>query len=152
MAGGRPAAGREILGRLDGSEHAKARLDAVLATISGECGVEDACSMLGVSPTAFTNIRKAALQGALQALEPKPLGRPPRLKTEEDRKLAEYEKRLVDMKREVEAARVREELSLTMPFIGQRRKLHEDLAKLRAGKKGGRSKRGQSGADADRAP
>lgn len=36
----------------------------------------DACKELGVGPTQFANLREQMLQGALDALEPRPVGRP----------------------------------------------------------------------------
>ncbi|MFN8827788.1 MAG: helix-turn-helix domain-containing protein, partial [Planctomycetota bacterium] len=38
--------------------------------------VADACKELGVGPTQFANLREQMLQGALDALEPRPVGRP----------------------------------------------------------------------------
>lgn len=36
----------------------------------------DACKQLGIGPTQFANLRAQVLQGAVDAAEPKPIGRP----------------------------------------------------------------------------
>jgi hypothetical protein len=38
--------------------------------------VADACTELGVGPTQFANLRMRMLQGAVDAMEPQPIGRP----------------------------------------------------------------------------
>ena len=48
----------------------------VLATLSGQISVADACRQLGIGPTQFANLREQILQGAVDAAEPRPIGRP----------------------------------------------------------------------------
>ena len=62
---------------LDGSAHARRRLEAVLETIVGGMTVREACERLGIGGTAFHRMRAKALGAALASLEPKALGRPP---------------------------------------------------------------------------
>jgi len=48
----------------------------ILATLSGQMSVNDACAELGVGPTQFANLRARMLQGAVDAMEPQSIGRP----------------------------------------------------------------------------
>ena len=48
----------------------------ILATLGGQMSVADACKALGVGPTQFANLRLRMLQGAVDAMEPQPSGRP----------------------------------------------------------------------------
>jgi transposase len=143
MARGRPALGPKLVWGLEGSDHAKARLAVIIGTLTGDHTVSDACAELGLGQAAFFKLRAKALEGALRNLEPKPMGRPPKLTTEEDRRIAELEEELRQHRLALQAAHVNEELALTMPFLAQRLKLERDLKRLRGGK--GRRKRSPSG-------
>jgi hypothetical protein len=68
------------------------------------------------------------------------MGRPPKLRTDADRRIAELEAELDRMKKVVTASQVREELALAMPFLAQRRKLTEELERLRGEKSAGRGR------------
>jgi len=72
----RPNKGAAHVDDLKGSQRAKRRVQMILATISGEMSVADACREIGVGPTQFANLREQILQGAVDAAEPKPIGRP----------------------------------------------------------------------------
>jgi len=67
-----------LVERLDGSERAKTRLRVILETLSGQRTIPDACEELGIQETMFHRVRSEVLQTALDRLEPRPLGRPPR--------------------------------------------------------------------------
>jgi hypothetical protein len=118
--------GLEHVESLEGSEASRRRLRLVLETIAGERTVESACVDLGISAARFAELRKEALAGALSALEPKPLGRPaaPPPDAEVERLKAEN----FELKRDLEAARIREELAIVMPHV---------LRPPKAGEKGG---------------
>lgn len=49
----------------------------ILATILGDVTVDAACKELGIKRTHFANLRLRMLQGAVDAMEPLPIGRPP---------------------------------------------------------------------------
>jgi len=137
MAGGRPPEGPRIVRKLEGSAHARTRLEAILETVSGAASVGEACGRLGVGETAFHKMRTGALAAALADLEPKPLGRRPRIADEKDRRIAELEAEIDRLRKVVAASQVREELALAMPFLAERRKLREEMDEGRGGKKGG---------------
>jgi hypothetical protein len=75
MRGRRPGGPRKCLAGLTGSEQAKLRLEVVLDTIAGKCGVKEACLRLGISEPRFHQLREQVLTAALERLEPKPAGR-----------------------------------------------------------------------------
>jgi transposase-like protein len=109
--------GPRLVEALDGSESAKGRLRVILETLTGEKTVFDACQELGIGESMFHKLRNEFLQDAVGLLEPKPLGRP-RDEIDPEEKLREgYEKRIQDLEVRLEAARVREEIALTMPHL-----------------------------------
>jgi hypothetical protein len=118
--------GVEHVEGLEGSEASRRRLRLVLETIAGERTVESACVDLGISAARFAEIRKEALAGALHALEPKPVGRP--AAPEPDAEVERLKAENFELRRDLEASRIREELAIVMPHV---------LRPRRAGEKGG---------------
>jgi hypothetical protein len=76
MTKGRPVKIGEVIDRLEAHFEEKERLKAILAHLSGECTVEEACERLGIGRSRFFELRERALQGALEGLLPGPAGRP----------------------------------------------------------------------------
>jgi hypothetical protein len=122
----RPNKGILHVESLEGDEASKRRLRAVLATISGELSVEEACALLCVSPSRFHELREEALSGALEALSPRPAGRPPAPK--EDAEMAALRRENAELRHDLEAARTRAEVALVLPGL---------LRPLKGGEKGG---------------
>jgi hypothetical protein len=122
----RPGKGVEHVESLEGDAQSKARLRAVLHTISGELSVEEASTLLSVSASRFHEIREEALRGALRALAAKPAGRPraPR----EDAVVSELRRENAELRHDLDAARTRAEVALLMPRL---------LRPLAQGEKGG---------------
>ncbi len=91
--------------KLAASPHAKQRLTAVLKTLSGEWTIPQACAELGIHEAYFHALRHAWLQHAVELLEPKPIGRPPRaaVPAANDERIArlEQELQLAETRREV---------------------------------------------------
>ncbi len=73
---GRKPAGPQIAERLEGSPVAKQRLEVILEAIAGRWTVPEACRQLGIGESRFHELRNQTLQVTLEALEPRPLGRP----------------------------------------------------------------------------
>ena len=118
MGRGRPPLGPELVNTLDGSELAKQRLRVVLQTISGELTVPQACARLQLSEARFHELRSACLQTACAAFEPKAVGRPaPPPPTEQEQKIQHLEQQLTELKVDLRAAQIREELALLMPEV-----------------------------------
>jgi transposase-like protein len=130
MARGRPPGGAQLVDHLDGSAQAKARLRALLETLSGRRTVREVSRALGISERRLRAVRRALLQGGLDSLEPRPAGRPPRLAAAPDQSTVALEAEVRRLRLELQAARIREELALAMPHV---------LARNRRAKKSRRS-------------
>ena len=116
MAGRKPL-GPALLEHLEGSSLAKERLELILATNAGQTTVVEAARQLGISEAMFYKLRTRVLQGCLEELEPKPLGRPPQLRSAEEVRSDELTARVTELERELAAQTVRAELAQTMPHI-----------------------------------
>ncbi len=119
MARGRKPNGAKLVERLDGSEHAKTRLTLILETLSDKRTIADACRELGIHETMFHKMRSEVLQTALGRLEPRPLGRPPRLLTPQDLRLSALEGENLRLEIELKAAEVRRHLAENLPRLCQ---------------------------------
>ena len=119
---GRPAQGPALVEALDGSALAKTRLSIILETLSGRTTVQDACSRLGIGRTAFNKMRSRFLAEATDLLEPRQAGRKPRSVTPEQAQLAELERQNQQLKLDLAAQQVREEIAVVMPFLLKRAK------------------------------
>jgi len=114
---GRKPTGPQLLDRLDGSAHAKTRLRVILESLAGRSTIPEACEELGIQETMFHKLRSEVLQTALNRLEPRPLGRPPQRLTPEDRRAAALEDELRQLRVELKASRIREELAEKLPRL-----------------------------------
>lgn len=117
MTRGRKPQGPKSVENLSASEKAKKRLRVILETFTGTKTVKEASEELGITETAFFKLRTQWLDEAVQILEPKARGRPARKKSAEELKIEALEQELDDLKVRLYAARVREELALTMPHV-----------------------------------
>lgn len=132
---GRPGKGLEHIDGLEGGEVAKERQKAILETLLGERTVRDASKELGLSEARVRTLRTEALQTMLDSLEPRPPGRPP--KEEEPIDPADVEslrRRVRELEFDLQVARTRTELALTMPHV------LKDRPEPEAGKGGGPKK------------
>jgi hypothetical protein len=154
VAGGRPPSGPKLVKKLEGSTHAKERLETILATIVGGMTIAEACRKLGIGETAFNKIRTAALAAALKELEPKQLGRPPKPESDQGGKVEELEARAKWLEEELEVSRLKEELAATLPYLAQRQEEKEaaqdrrsEEKKRRRRERRARARRGAAAAD-----
>jgi transposase-like protein len=94
----------------------KWRLRVLLETIVGSISVAQACEELGISESRLHELRREALVGALQALMPKPSGRPanPEGPPPHEQELVA---RIQELEVDLQAALVRTELALAMPQL-----------------------------------
>jgi hypothetical protein len=116
---GRKPAGAQLVERLEGSEHAKSRLKVILETLSGRRTIPEACEMLGIQESMFHKMRSLVLQTALDRLEPRPAGRPPRLSSAEDQRVAELEAELLKLRVDFKAANIQRELAENLPRLAK---------------------------------
>ncbi len=121
MTIGRPNKGVEHVNSLAGEAREKQRLQAILATFTGELSVAEASRHLGISETRFAKLRTRALQGALAGLAPLPVGRPPTMESASspDRTTDELEDKLE--KTGLERKLLQELLDLGLGVLGESR-------------------------------
>jgi hypothetical protein len=115
---GRKPQGVGLIGSLEGSKHAKARLTLFLETLAGQRSVVDACAALGIGESRFFGQRAEWLQAALTLLEPRWPGRPakqgPATSAEEAKALRQ---RVQELEARAAVAEVRGELARTLPHV-----------------------------------
>lgn len=117
MARGRPPLGAGHVERLEGSPLSKQRLALIVRTLAGELTVDEACAQMGVSPAQFHRLRERALEGALAALAPGTPGRPPVAEPPPPSRIAELEAEVRDLKIDLRASQLREEIAVLMPHL-----------------------------------
>jgi len=114
----RPTSGEKMLDPLPGTTEAKARLAAIVATMSGEKSIPEACTELCIGEARFHEMRKEFLASALGLLERKTAGRKPAEPPEGTVvRLAELEDENRTLREMLEASRIRTEIALTMPGL-----------------------------------
>jgi transposase-like protein len=137
MRKGRPAKGPKLAETLDGSEPAKRKLRIILETVTGERTVEEACDALGIGAAAFHKLRSRTFQDAVQSLEPRPVGRPRKEDPQEADEIEALKAEIWQLKFDLQAARIREEIAVTMPHLLKDKK----PAEAKGSKKKGRKKK-----------
>jgi len=118
---GRPVKGSALVEGLEGSEHARERLKLILDSMAGKLAVEDACQRLGIGAARFHELRSEVLQTAMRQLEPGQAGRPPKRTEEESAELATLKKENLELKIDLQASRLREEIAIAMPHLLKKR-------------------------------
>lgn len=112
----RPNLGLEHVEKLAGDRETKARLRAILETLEGSASVHDAAERLCVSPQRFAELRDQALMGALDALGPRPAGRPPS-PAQETLAVLDLKRELDQTRYQLEVERVRTQILMVMPEL-----------------------------------
>lgn len=113
MPAGRKPQGIEQVEQLPGSAAAKGRLEVLLANLNGQQTVAEACAALGLHESRFFELRKRWLEESVQSLEPESPGRPARVATPDQQRIAELQDDLGDLRWKLRAAELREELALS---------------------------------------
>ena len=115
---GRPPLKLGHVDRLPGSDEARNRLRIILATLTGEKTIPEACAELRIGESRFHELRNEFLVKGVESLEPRPLGRPPDPgPSEMERENLRLHRENEQLKLEVQAAQIREEIALVMPHI-----------------------------------
>lgn len=117
MRRGRPPAGSAHVMTLVGSADDKHRLRVLLDVTAGELTVNKGCQRLGLSAARLHQLRRQALQGALDAMGPKPLGRPLAPVAPDADRVRELKQRVEHLEGELQCALVRTEIALAMPQL-----------------------------------
>jgi hypothetical protein len=110
MAGRKPL-GPELVQHLDGSAHAKQRLEVILETLAGRWTIAQACTQLGIGEAMFHRLRMAVLQAGLDRLEARAIGRPPQAVSPEQQRIAELEAQLTQLDQQRRLAELRSEVT-----------------------------------------
>lgn len=115
MSRGRPPLKSALVDALQGPQETKQRLRVILATVSGELTVAEACEQLGIGETRFFDLRRQALEGALAGIAPGEPGRPAQTESADAAKVKQLQKQLDDVKYELYTAQVKAELAAVLP-------------------------------------
>jgi len=116
MARGRPVIGVDLIDRIDGPRVLRRRVRIVLATLTGALTIAQACAELGVGRTRFHSLRWQVLAGAMDALKPRPRGRP-RVIPEESPEVRALQARIRELEVALRTTALRSEIALTMPYL-----------------------------------
>jgi hypothetical protein len=119
MKRGRRPAGPEYVNLLDGSDIAKERVKIVLETVAGTCGVDEACQRLNICGQRFHQLRQQIMEGAVTAAEPGIPGRRAQPPSAAEDQIQRLEQQVAELQRELQASKVREEITLVLSGCGQ---------------------------------
>ena len=133
---GRKPTGTKLLDKFTASPQAHDRMRVVLQTLMGETTIPEACTKLGIGEAMFHRIRDQVLRAGLDALEPKPMGRPRTATSASSSVVAALEQENQDLKIELHAAEVRAEIAQSMPHVLSRKGRSEKKRKTTGHKKG----------------
>jgi hypothetical protein len=129
---GRYPSGPEFVLKLHGSDLAKKRALVLLETLRGKCRVQEACARLELSEQRLDQIRIDGLQGFVDALEPRPSGRPAKVLTPAEIAVQQLQARIAQLEADLRAALIRAELAVTLP---QAREVEAKKASRSSGRK-----------------
>jgi hypothetical protein len=104
----------QLVPRLEGGAPEKERLKVILQTLARDKRVTEASADLGVSTQFFDTVRRRALQGALDALAPQPLGRPRHTSPPHQEQIDALQREIECLRRDLEACRAREQVALLL--------------------------------------
>ena len=117
MGRGRHPSGPSLVDGLEGPDEAKRRLKVILETIASGRPIAEACAELGIGEAAFHNLRKQALEAAVEGLAPRPAGRPRKDADPEQRRIQELTDQNDQLRMDLQAARLRTEIAIAMPHL-----------------------------------
>jgi hypothetical protein len=97
---------------LQGSDHARLRFKLILECMLGNLTVPAACEQLGIGESRFHAMRNQWLQEALELLEPRRTGRPPKQPASEEllERVAELESEKRDLEQQLRLSEAREQV------------------------------------------
>ena len=133
---GRKPTGTKLLDKFTASPQAQARMRVILETVSGQKTIPEACAELGIGEAMFHRIRDQALRAGLDALEPKPMGRPRTATAAQQSQVAALEQEQKDLKIALRAAEVRAEIAQSMPHLLSRKGRSEKKRRTTRRRKG----------------
>jgi transposase-like protein len=115
---GRPHEGPELADKLDDcSEAARQRLKVIFQTLAGVFTVGQACAILGIRRSAFHKLRARFIEQSAQLLEPGTPGRKKKVVTPEQLEIERLRRENEQLRFELKAQQLREEIGLLMPHL-----------------------------------
>jgi hypothetical protein len=126
---GRPVDHATTIEGLDGGRGEKDRLRVIVDHMTGAITAEEAAARLGLSRSRFFDLRKQALQGALQGLAPGVAGRPVRSEPAPDPEVVALREELEETRTDLEVSRVQTLLALTHPDLLDRQVVEGEAKK-----------------------
>ena len=93
------------------SREARERTKVILLTLTRQSSVQAGYERLGLGRTRFQDLRRRMLEGAVQALEERPVGRPRCPREREVSELRELRGRIVELEHELRRTRVELEIA-----------------------------------------
>lgn len=114
---GRPVKGTQLLEGLEASHVARQRLTVILQTLAGAMTFDQACQVLGINRSRFHELRRQFLARASGLLEPRPPGPRPRQPTGPELEMQRLRRQILQLKLDLKATQVREEIALVMPHL-----------------------------------
>jgi hypothetical protein len=124
-----------LVARLDGSAEARGRLAVFLETLAGRRTRGEAALALGISERRFHALRGRLLQAALEALEPRSPGRRAQPGEQTVGQVADLQGQVRDLRLDLRASQIREEIALAMPHLLQRTGRTKKAARRKARRK-----------------
>ena len=116
----RTTQGADIADNQDGSDLAKAKLKAILQTLSGEKSIPEVCQELGIGDAMFHKLRSRFLEEAVSLLEPRRPGPKPHEESPEEQELRILREKVKELSIKLECSRIQTEVALTMPHLLKR--------------------------------
>lgn len=115
---GRPHEGPGLADKLDDcSEEARQRLKVIFQTLAGVLTIDQACTVLGIRRSAFHKLRAGFIGRAVHLLEPRTPGRRKKLVTPEQLEIQRLRRENEQLRFELKAQQIREEIGLLMPHL-----------------------------------
>lgn len=105
-----------------GDPETKRRACGILSTVCGLRPVDEVCHELGIGRTHFDELRRRMLQGALAAIAPRPVGRPPRRSAVSEAEVAAMHARIAALERENQILRAQVDLASVTTLEAHRSK------------------------------
>jgi transposase-like protein len=105
----------ELLETRDGTPEDKQRLRAIYDVLYGQARLHETCQRLDIGETYFRQLRDRAVQGALDAIKPRPPGRPSRRAVADAKQVGALERELAEKDLQLQEALVRAEVALILP-------------------------------------
>jgi transposase len=127
---GRPHEGAELVDKLDEcSEQARQRLKVIFQTLAGVFTVEQACGILNIQRSGFYKLRAQFIDNAVLLLEPRTPGRKKKIATPEQVEIQRLRQENEQLKFELKAQQLREEIGILMPHLLKRHRAGADKKK-----------------------